>query len=292
MFGGLMNTSRGGNSPITTPNLASVVVPPLYAALLTPQGRLLYDLFLYRLPRPEENLDRIGSGPGSGSDGSVEILADVDMSILDELLVTLKKYRLRSKVDIENVAEDFCCWQRYGGNLSGKTPAVEEPEAASVGWGSGVDGSSKSASLGSDVGCQWFKDPRLDCLGARGIFPSAPLVESDKETDEENYLMWRLEKGVGEGLTEIPKATHLDTSIISEVEGKFIPESEVIDTVTNKRLGNVATALGFRGMDVLRLDNAFKDTSAIQGQEDIKVMAIRSDLLPAEWFQDQHTATA
>lgn len=34
---------------------------------------------------------------------------------------------------------------------------------------------------------------------------AAPLVESDKETDEENYLMWRLEKGIAEGSTEIPK---------------------------------------------------------------------------------------
>ncbi|KAL4384349.1 hypothetical protein GQ457_15G010090 [Hibiscus cannabinus] len=82
----------------------------------------------------------------------------------------------------------------------------------SVGWGSVVDGSSKSASHGSDVGYQWFKDARLDSLGFRGIFPSGttpPLVESDKETDEDNYVTWRLEKGVAEGSTEIPKATFL-----------------------------------------------------------------------------------
>ncbi|PSS09753.1 Transferase [Actinidia chinensis var. chinensis] len=33
----------------------------------------------------------------------------------------------------------------------------------------------------------------------------APLVEADKETDEKNYLLWRLEKSVAEGSTEIPK---------------------------------------------------------------------------------------
>ena len=71
--------------------MANVVVPPAYAALLTPQGRFLYDLFLYRPPRPEEKLDRTGSGPGRGSCESVEILADVDRSVLDELLATLKK---------------------------------------------------------------------------------------------------------------------------------------------------------------------------------------------------------
>ncbi|MBA0863507.1 hypothetical protein Goshw_022219 [Gossypium schwendimanii] len=355
---------REENSPIPTPNVASVVVPPMYAALLTPQGRFLYDLFLYRPPRPEEKLDRTGSGPGNGSGGSVEILADVDNSISDELLATLKKYRLRSKVDIDNVAEDFSCWQRYGRDLSGKTPTVEEPEADSVGWGGGVDRADMSASHSSDVGWQWFKDPRLGCLGFRGIFPSGtmpPLVESDKETDEENYLMWRLEKGIAEGSTEIPKGeaipleynfaglnaisfdkgcyvgqeliarTHhrgvirkrllplkfLDNNgkgslppsgfnevnyltttqlihfVISEVEGKVTPGSEVINTASGKKLGSVTTALGFRGMGVLRLDDAFKDTLTIQGQEDIKVMAIRPDWWPAEWFQDQqHTAVA
>lgn len=34
---------------------------------------------------------------------------------------------------------------------------------------------------------------------------AAPLVEADKETDEQNYLLWRLQKGVAEGSTEIPK---------------------------------------------------------------------------------------
>lgn len=319
--------------------MASVVVPPMYAALLTPQGRFLYDLFLYRPPRPEEKLDRTGSGPGNGSGGSVEILADVDNSISDELLATLKKYRLRSKVDIDNVAEDFSCWQRYGRDLSGKTPTVEEPEADSVGWGGGVDRADMSASHSSDVGWQWFKDPRLDCLGFRGIFPSGtmpPLVESDKETDEENYLMWRLEKGIAEGSTEIPKGEaipleynfaglnaisfdkgcYVGQELIArthhrgvirkrllplkfldnngkEVEEKVTPGSEVINTASGKKLGSVTTALGFRGMGVLRLDDAFKDTLTIQGQEDIKVMAIRPDWWPAEWFQDQqHTAVA
>lgn len=37
---------------------------------------------------------------------------------------------------------------------------------------------------------------------------SAPLVEADKETDEQNYLLWRIENGVAEGSTEIPKGTY------------------------------------------------------------------------------------
>ncbi|KAL9365430.1 hypothetical protein Peur_043303 [Populus x canadensis] len=140
----------------------------MYAAFSTSQGRFLSDLFLYRKPRGEEKLDGSGSGPC----GDLELFADVDSSVLDELLQTFKKYWLRSNVEIDNVAEDFFCWQRFGGNLSEKSKAEEEPEAASVGWGSGVDRSAMSSSHGNDVGWQWFRDPRRDCLGFRGIFLS------------------------------------------------------------------------------------------------------------------------
>lgn len=33
------------------------------------------------------------------------------------------------------------------------------------------------------------------------------MVEANTETVEENYLLWRLEKGVAEGSLEIPKGT-------------------------------------------------------------------------------------
>ncbi|XP_051114980.1 putative transferase At4g12130, mitochondrial [Andrographis paniculata] len=197
--------STAGNG--VTPNLSALQTPPVYSAMLTPQGRFLCDFFLYKPPRSDEKLDRTGSGPGPSS-GELEIYADVDRSILDEILATLKRYRLRSKVDIENVAEDFSCWQRFGKNLEGKSSISEDPEADSVGWGGTVDRAGASASEGNAYGWQWQKDPRLACLGYRGIFPSnttPPLVESDKETDEGNFVLWRIEKGVAEGPIEIPK---------------------------------------------------------------------------------------
>lgn len=334
---------REKTSTLTTPNLPYESASPVYAALLTPQGRFLYDLFLYAPPPPEEKLDRTGSGPSSGSHGrSVEVFADVDGSLLDELLHTFKKYRLRSKVEIENVAEDFSCWQRYGGKLSKNISSTEEPEAAAVGWGMGVDRAGMSASSGNDVGWQWFKDPRLDCLGFRGIFKSSripPLIEADKETDEMNYLLCRLEQGVAEGSTEIPKgeAMPLEYNLAglnaisfdkgcyvgqeliarthhrgvirkrllplrfldnrgNEVEQKVAPGSELIDAESGKKAGKVTTALGCRGLGVLRLQEAFKASGAltIQGQEDVRVEAIRPNWWPAEWLQEnqQHSVVA
>ncbi|KAJ0039842.1 hypothetical protein Pint_28679 [Pistacia integerrima] len=136
-----------------------------------------------------------------------------------------------------------------------------------------------SASCGSSDGWKWFKDPRLDCVGCRGIFPSgitfanpsfflsvaAPLMEADKERGEENYVLWRLEKGVAEGSTEIPKeAMPLEynlsglNAISFEVEQKVAPGSEFINVETGKKAGKVTATLGCCGLGVLRLEEAFK----------------------------------
>ncbi|KAL6556883.1 hypothetical protein OROHE_006759 [Orobanche hederae] len=329
--------SVGENS--NTPNMPVHMTSSIYAAMLTPQGRFLYDFFLYKPPRSDAKLDRTGSGPGPDS-GELVIYADVDGSIMDELLATLKRYRLRSKVDIENVSEEFSCWQRFGGNLTSKSSFMEDSDAKSVGWGATVDRPGISASRGSDLGWHWNKDPRLACLGYRAIFPSnstPPLVEADKETDEGNFLLWRLEKGVAEGSSEIPKGeaipleynlaglnaisfdkgcyigqeliarTHhrgvirkrliplrfLDDSG-QEVEQKVSPGSEVIDATSKKKAGLVTTALGSRGMGLLRLEEAFKGMGSltIKGQEDVKVDTIRPKWWPSEWFLDHQQQKA
>ncbi|KAH7685697.1 Transcription factor component of CCR4 transcriptional complex domain-containing protein [Dioscorea alata] len=305
--------------------------PPVYAALLTPQGRFLYDLFLFRPPRQEEKLDRTGSAPGSsGSEEVLELLADVDAAVLDEILDCFKKYRLRSKVDIENVAKEFSCWQRFGG--SGVPSSGQDPEAASVGWGGGIDKASVSSAQASEVGWQWFADPRLDCLGFRGIFPSStlpPLVEADKEAEEEHYLLWRLERGVAEGSTEIPKgeAIPLEYNLAvlnaisfdkgcyvgqelvarthhrgvirkrlvpfkfvddngKELEQKVSPGSEIVETNSKKKVGTVSTALGCRGMGLVKLEEVFKPSPALSIRDNnVKVKAIKPDWWPAEWVQ-------
>ncbi|CAJ2659321.1 putative transferase At4g12130, mitochondrial isoform X3 [Trifolium pratense] len=298
-----------------TPNVPTTSVTPIYAALLTPQGRFLYDLFLYKPPNSDTKLDTTGTGPASDPNQPFELFADVDASVLDELLATFTKYRLRSKVEIDNVASEFSCWQRYGSGPSDNSSDVEEPEAASVGWGAGEDGAAMSSSS------------------------EAPLIEADKETDEQNYLMWRIEKGVAEGSIEIPKgeAMPLEYNLVGlnaisfdkgcyvgqeliarthhrgvirkrlvplrfqdndgkEVIDKVIPGSEVVNRESGKKAGLVTTALGCRGLGLLRLEEALKGSTAlsIQGQEDVKVVASKPDWWPSDWLQDlqQHTAFA
>ncbi|KAL6861559.1 hypothetical protein ACP4OV_017259 [Aristida adscensionis] len=312
---------------------------PAYAALLTPQGRFLYDLLLYRPPPRSQMLDRTGSAPQTGEPPAgdrqgcdEEVLADVDAAEVDELVACFKRYRLRSKVDIDNVSDDFACWQRFGHDVVHTEPATQEPEAQSIGWGQGTDHAAESAAQGNGHGWQWFKDPRLDCLGYRGIFPAdtiPPLVESDKEADERHYQLWRIENGVAEGSTEIPKGEaipleynfaglnaisfekgcYIGQELIArthhrgvirkrlmpmkfvdengeELERAVAPGSEVVDEASGKKIGTVNTALGSRGMGLLRLE-ALKQNSnlRISDNKDVRVKAIKPEWWPAEWTQ-------
>ncbi|KAL2653049.1 hypothetical protein R1flu_021177 [Riccia fluitans] len=194
--------------PTPSPTTPAFIVPPIYTALLNPQGRFLYDLFLYRPARAIEKLDRSGSGPGNENNGVPYLVADVDVAEIDELVSLLKRHRLRAKVDIENLSDDLKVWQNFGA-VSGLTREENNgSEAGSIGWAAGLDNSGQRTAGSDEYGWRWFKDPRLPELGLRGVFSSnsyPPLVTVDQTVGDEYYVRWRLEQGVAEGSKEIPK---------------------------------------------------------------------------------------
>ncbi|KVH92707.1 Glycine cleavage T-protein, C-terminal barrel [Cynara cardunculus var. scolymus] len=250
---------------LVTPNVLALSARSLYAAMLTPQGRFLYDMFLYEPPRTNEKPDPSGSRRRSDQD-EVVLLADVDCS-----------------VDIENVGEELCCWQRYGVDLHKRAPS--DPEAASV---------------GNTGGWQWHKDPRLNCLGFRGIFPSSVTRESiPLEYNFAGLNAISFDKGCYVGQELIARSHHrgvirkrlLPLKFRNEsgkevAEPKVAPSSEVIASKSGKKVGIVTTVLGSRGLGLLRLNEAFKGPGnlVIKGQEDVKVEPIRPEWWPTEWF--------
>ncbi|KAG6543440.1 hypothetical protein Mapa_015110 [Marchantia paleacea] len=186
-----------------SPTTPATITPPMYTALLSPQGRFLYDLFLYRPTQSVERLDRSGSGPDTEGNGVPALVADVDTAEVDNIISHLKRHRLRAKVNIEDLSTDFKVWQRFGG-----ASADSGSEAGSVGWSGGTDRAAQQTAESDEHGWRWYEDPRLGELGHRGVFPgntTPPLVTADQNVDDEYYLLWRLEQGVAEGSTEIPK---------------------------------------------------------------------------------------
>ena len=75
---------------------------------------------------------------------------------------------------------------------------------------------------------------------------------------------------------------------------KVAPAFEVINALTGKKAGTVTTALGCRGLGLLRLEEALKGSSklTIKGQEEVKVEAIRPEWWPTEWFQEYQQDSA
>src|SRR6056297_2089199 len=70
---------------------------PIFAALLTPQGKILFDFFLHVAP---------------GSEGG--FLIDCRRELLADLAKRLKFYRLRARVTLDERAEDLAVIAGWG----------------------------------------------------------------------------------------------------------------------------------------------------------------------------------
>lgn len=88
-----------------------------------------------------------------------------------------------------------------------------------------------------------------------------------------------------ESLTTLPSPSK------PEVEQKVAPRSEVVDAPSGKKVGTVTTALGSRGLGLLRLDEAFKGSLTIRDLDDVKARAIKPEWWPADWLLDHQEQT-
>jgi folate-binding protein YgfZ len=136
-----------------------------FGALLTPQGRLLYDLFI------------LGEDDGA----TLDVAADKR----EALIVRLSMYRLRAKVEIaadeRPVSVLFSAHAREGGD-----PGVLSARAG---------GSGEKSWVPAFAGMSGFyQDPRLPALGLRGY--GAPVPAGATEADEAALDAHRLSLGV------------------------------------------------------------------------------------------------
>lgn len=145
-----------------------------HAALLTPQGRFQFDMFLVGAP-----------------DGET-ILLEVERDRAPELIRKLSLYRLRSKVTIDNRDDAFEVVAAWG---SGAAAALGLP--ATRGAARSIDGAVV------------FVDPRLPDLGVRILAPRgrmatvlAPLGFGT--ASEDRYEAMRLRLGVPDGSRDLP----------------------------------------------------------------------------------------
>jgi folate-binding protein YgfZ len=147
----------------------------IYAALLTPQGKYLFDFFIAALP---------------DADGGESLYLDCEQSRAADLIARLTAYKLRSKVAIENVSEGFRVIA-----LLGDGPHDSEALCGFEGRG------------GPFAGGLCYVDPRYAGIGARALLPAAGLGElvdaGFEEVGPERYERLRLYYGLPDGSRDL-----------------------------------------------------------------------------------------
>jgi folate-binding protein YgfZ len=144
----------------------------VYAALLTPQGRFLHDLF-------------IGEAGGA-------LVIDCETDRRADLLKRLSLYKLRAKVTLADAGERFAVALLFGDAALGALGLPAEPGIAR-----------------SLAGGTVYVDPRLAALGARAVLPRADAARLLQEAGfvagtPEQYERLRLGLGVPDGSRDLP----------------------------------------------------------------------------------------
>ncbi len=204
---------------------------PIYAALLTPQGKYLADFFV------------VPDGDG--------FLLDVPAEQADDLLRRLSMYRLRAKVDI---AED----PRPVTRGTGPAPdgAIPDPRDPALGW--------RGYGVGADDATDW------DALRVEHLVPEAgaELVPNDSfilEMGFERLHGVDFRKGcyVGQEVTARMKhKTELRKGLARVALDAAVPPGTPILTADGREAGTVFTQSGGRGIAYLRFDRLAEGMSA------------------------------
>ncbi len=148
----------------------------LYAALLTPQGKYLFDFVL---------LD----------DGRGAVLVDVERARAAELRQRLLMYRLRAKAEIEDAPADLAVVAVFGEGAAERLGLPAEAGSARAGGEPGVT-------------VLVVVDPRLADLGCRAVLPRAGLAAFTsrhglRPATAEDYDLHRLRLGVPDGSRDL-----------------------------------------------------------------------------------------
>jgi len=237
----------------------------IYAALLTPQGKYLFDFFIVE------------------QDGA--LLFDCERARKDELLRKLMLYRLRAKAEIVDRSDDMAVWALIGEPDAG-APAAEataagkfyrDPRLAEMGWRAilPADGASPAPPADRDV----YETQRL----ALGLPDGSRDLEVDRtlalEGDLDLLGAVDFEKGcyVGQEITARMKHRGKVRKRLLPVRsdgGDLAGGAEIL--AGGKPVGSLRSVSGDRGLALLRLD-ALESVGLAAGGADITVV-------PPDWL--------
>jgi tRNA-modifying protein YgfZ len=139
-----------------------------YAALLTPQGKILFDFLVLRI----------------AAESGTTFLLDCPAAQAGDLAKRLSFYRLRAKVTIVDESADHAVFALWGEG----EPRFEQ---------SNLMAGTSAAAMGGALEGFFYIDPRDSRLGARAIAPRANAVLANTSVDE--YEAHRIRLGIPMG---------------------------------------------------------------------------------------------
>jgi folate-binding protein YgfZ len=231
----------------------------LYAALLTPQGKILFDFFL--------------------AEGEGAILLDCSFAACEALVKRLRLYKLRARVQIEprdqlGVYLDLAGHpENRPADYAARAVTFADPRLAALGMRSIASRDEMPARL---AGIAAYHARRLT-LGV----PEAQDFGSDKifalDAGLEELHGVSFEKGcyVGQELTARMK--HRATArkrllVIETAQGRTLPAPGTAITQGTQALGEVASSYDARGFALIRLDRLGDAPEAMAGDVPVRIV--------------------
>jgi folate-binding protein YgfZ len=230
----------------------------IYAALLTPQGKFLHDFFI--------------TADGDG------VLLDCEAERRVDLFTRLKRYRLRSKVELADVTEAWAVLAAWGGSALDVLGLQPKPGAATP-FGSGTA----------------YTDPRHAGLGARVLVAAGETGSLPHDltlTGRAEYESLRLSLGIPSGAVDLPveKAFLLESGFdelngIDWQKGCYVGQEVTARTkyrgLLRRRLAPVAVD-GLPPADDARIFADGRDVGELRSQQNGQGLAlIRLDAIAA-----------
>lgn len=172
----------------------------LFTMFLNTKGRVLYDSIVYKSSEHET------------------YFLECDLSGLQELVKHLKMYRVRRKINVDSVNDEWNLWVLFNPKEvqipNNDNKIIKQDQVVPCTFPN-IENKEQSTFLNEIIlsdNTTVYTDPRISCLGNRVIAPSGENIETlvrkagiDVETSSPwSYRSFRYRLGVGEGVEELP----------------------------------------------------------------------------------------
>lgn len=222
---------------VTTPHRAA------YGALLSPQGKILFDFIVHRTEQGD-------------------FLFDIAADRADAFVKRLGFYRLRAKVEIENVTDRYTVLAGWHNTVFSQTVIAKatDPRLPALGWRAVVEHSALSNTEAAMAPPENYHVHRITLAIPEGgrDFTFEDAFPHEADMDQLNGVAFQ--KGCYIGQEVVSRMQHRGTArtrmISASYKGDYAPESGTEITANGKPIGHTGSAAKGNLMAIVRIDKA------------------------------------